>query len=206
MRVLQVEDDEATARTVERTLKSKGFSCETAALGEQAVELALANDYDLILLDIMLPDIDGYEVLRRLRAADVRAPVVVQSALIGRHELHKGAGFGVDDFLAKPFSTRELSARVDAALERAPAPPAPTPALAPAGPQAQDEFDRRTKPRKEDKPSRRDPRLNRSRTLKSAQIIYKNSNCVTDCIVINMSEGGAALRLNDVVDIPETFR
>ncbi len=93
MRVLQVEDDPTAAQAVEQMLKSKGYACETTAYGEQAVALATHNDYDIILLDIMLPDIDGYEVLRRLQAAQVHTPVLIQSGLIGRDELEKGAGW-----------------------------------------------------------------------------------------------------------------
>ena len=74
MRVLQVEDDPVTARAVEQMMKSKGYACWTTAYGEEAVELATDTDFDLILLDIMLPDIDGYEVLRRLQAARVGTP------------------------------------------------------------------------------------------------------------------------------------
>ena len=116
MRVLQVEDDPTAAQAVEKMLKSKGYACETTAYGELAVELASQNDYDIILLDIMLPDIDGYEVLRRLQAAQVHTPVLIQSGIIGRDELEKGAGFGVDDYLVKPFTRSELAERIETAL------------------------------------------------------------------------------------------
>ncbi len=118
MRVLQVEDDPTAAQTIEKMLKSKGYACETTAYGEQAVALATHNDYDIILLDIMLPDIDGYEVLRRLQAAQVHTPVLIQSGLIGRDELEKGVGFGIDDYLVKPFTRSELAERIETTLQR----------------------------------------------------------------------------------------
>ncbi len=194
MRVLQVEDDPAAALTVEHMLRSKGFDCQTTAYGEEAVELATRHRYDLILLDIMLPDIDGYEVLRRLQAAQVATPVLIQSALIGRDEMEKGAGFGVDDYLIKPFTRSELSERIQAALGRAAAsarPETPRP----------DEFDRRSQSR-DDKTRRQHARV---RTLKSGQIVYNNANCTADCLILNISDGGAALQAADFIDFPSTF-
>ena len=104
-------------------MKSKGYACRTTAYGEEAVVLATENHFDLILLDIMLPDIDGYEVLRRLQAANVGTPVLIQSGIIGRDEMEKGVGFGVDDYLGKPFSRNELDQGIDAGI----APFAPRP-------------------------------------------------------------------------------
>ncbi len=108
MRVLQVEDDPTAAQAVEQMLKAKGYACQTTAYGEEAVELAMDNHYDIILLDIMLPDIDGYEVLRRLQIAGVHTPVLIQSGIIGRDEMEKGVGFGVEDYLVKPFRSSLL--------------------------------------------------------------------------------------------------
>ena len=192
MRVLQIEDDELTAQAVSKTLESKGFSCDTAGLGEEAVGLATKNHYDLILLDIMLPDIDGYEVLRRLRDADIHTPVVIQSALLGQDHSGDHAGLGIKDHLIKPFNGHDLKECVASVLERA----------------GSEELgihgdDRRRGERRQDKKIRR--RHNRVKTLKAAQIIYKNSNCVADCLVVNMSVGGAALKLAKLEDIPDTF-
>ena len=197
MRILQVEDDPTAAQTVEKMLKSKDYACETTAYGEHAVALAIQNDYDVILLDIMLPDIDGYEVLRRLQAAQVHTPVLIQSGIIGRDELEKGAGFGVDDYLVKPFTRSELAERIETALQR---PNDTEPATSTRHP---DQFDRRAAPRGDDEESRR--QLHRKRTLKSGQIVYNNANCIADCLILNLSDGGAALQAADFFDVPSTF-
>ena len=81
MRVLLVEDDTATAKAIEVMLKSEGYVCDSTGLGEDGLEIGKLYDYDLIILDLMLPDIDGYEVLRRLRAARVQTPIVILSGL-----------------------------------------------------------------------------------------------------------------------------
>jgi two-component system cell cycle response regulator CtrA len=119
MRVLIVEDDSATARTVEAILKAEGFVCDTTDLGEDGLEIGKLYDYDLIVLDILLPDIDGYEVLRRLRAAKVETPTLILSGLSEPDSKIKGFGIGADDYLTKPFDRRELVARVHAIIRRA---------------------------------------------------------------------------------------
>lgn len=196
MRVLQVEDDAATAQTVERMLTSKGYVCETTALGEQAVKLATRNAYDLILLDIMLPDIDGYEVLRQLQAANVATPILIQSALVSRDDVEKGQGFGVDDYLIKPYTQAELTERIETTLARANDNQT-------KADEAEDEFDRRTAPRDVNEGRRKHCRI---KTLKSAQVILEESGGTRDCIVINMSDGGAAIQLTGNLDMPQTFR
>ncbi len=107
MRVLQIEDDSKTARSVEMILKSEGHGCDTADSGEAALELMRGAEYDIILLDIGLPDIDGYEVLNRLRRAGVTTPVIIQSGLVLRK--NEVNDMGVKDYLAKPFGRRELT-------------------------------------------------------------------------------------------------
>ena len=119
MRVLVVEDDSATAKSIELMLKSEGFVCDTTSLGEDGLEIGKLYDYDIIILDLMLPDIDGYEVLRRLRAARVRTPILILSVLAELDNKIKGLGFGADDFVAKPFDRRELIARIQAIVRRA---------------------------------------------------------------------------------------
>lgn len=119
MRVLIVEDDSATARTVEAILKAEGFICDTTDLGEDGLEIGKLYDYDLIILDILLPDIDGYEVLRRLRGAKVDTPTLILSGLAEPDSKIKGFGIGADDYLTKPFDRRELVARVHAIIRRA---------------------------------------------------------------------------------------
>jgi two-component system cell cycle response regulator CtrA len=118
MRVLLVEDDAATAASIELMLKRESFICDTTDLGEDGLEIGKLYDYDIIILDLMLPDIDGYEVLRRLRAARVRTPILILSGLGELDHKIKGLGFGADDFLTKPFDRRELIARVQAIIRR----------------------------------------------------------------------------------------
>ena len=92
--------------------------CDTTDLGEDGLEIGKLYDYDIILLDLMLPDIDGYEVLRRLRAARVHTPILILSGLAELDNKIKGLGFGADDYLTKPFDRRELIARIQAIVRR----------------------------------------------------------------------------------------
>lgn len=195
MRVLQVEDDPTAAKAVEQMLKSRGYACQTTAYGEEAVELATDNPYDIILLDIMLPDIDGYEVLRRLQAAGVHTPVLIQSGIIGRDEMEKGVGFGVEDYLVKPFSRSELEDRIGNVMGR-------IAEVAVPERNHPDHYDRR-----EDTRDRSDARRShpRQRTLKSGQVVYQNANCVADCLILNISGGGAAIQLADFFNVPTSF-
>ena len=119
MRVLLVEDDSATSKSIELMLRSEGFVCDTTDLGEDGLEIGKIYDYDIIILDLMLPDIDGYEVLRRLRAARVKTPILILSGLSELDNKLKGLGFGADDYLTKPFDKRELIARINAIVRRA---------------------------------------------------------------------------------------
>jgi two-component system cell cycle response regulator CtrA len=100
-------------------LKSEGFVCDTTDLGEDGLEIGKIYDYDIIILDLMLPDIDGYEVLRRLRAARVKTPILILSGLSELDNKLKGLGFGADDYITKPFDKRELVARINAIVRRA---------------------------------------------------------------------------------------
>ena len=140
----------------------------------------------------MLPDIDGFEVLRRLHAAHVRIPSLIQSSLIGHDQKVEGLSLGVDDFLVKPFSRRELMDRIKSALERK------RDAVEDRG-QHHEMSERRGAPRT-DSPGRRE--IKRTRTLKSGQIIYKNSNCVIDCLIMDLSKTGARLEAADMFDCP----
>src|ERR1700689_88963 len=119
MRVLLVEDDTSVAKSIELMLQAEGFIVDTTDLGEGGLEIGKIYDYDIIILDLMLPDIDGYEVLRRLRAARVRTPILILSGLGELDHKIKGLGFGADDFLTKPFDKRELVARIHAIIRRA---------------------------------------------------------------------------------------
>ena len=97
MRILLVEDDPTTAQSIELMLKSAGMVVDTTGLGEDGLEISRLYDYDLIVLDIMLPDIDGYEFLRRLRASRTETPVLILSGLGESEQKVKGLGVGADD-------------------------------------------------------------------------------------------------------------
>ncbi|MHA1563751.1 MAG: response regulator transcription factor CtrA [Alphaproteobacteria bacterium] len=118
MRVLLIEDDSTTAQSIQLMLKSENYVCDTTDLGEDGLEIGKLYDYDIIILDLMLPDIDGYEVLRRLRAARVETPILILSGLNEPDAKIKGLGIGADDYLTKPFDKRELTARVQAIVRR----------------------------------------------------------------------------------------
>lgn len=118
MRVLLVEDDATTARSIELALASEGIVCDIARLGEEGLEIGKLYDYDIIILDLMLPDIDGYEVLLRLRSAKIKVPILILSGLSGVDQKIKGLGFGADDYLTKPFNRGELMARIQAIVRR----------------------------------------------------------------------------------------
>ncbi len=118
MRVLLVEDDTSTAKSIELMLKAEGFVVDATDLGEDGLEIGKLYDYDIIILDLMLPDIDGHEVLRRLRSARVATPVLILSGLSEPDQKIKGLNSGADDYLTKPFDKRELIARIHAVVRR----------------------------------------------------------------------------------------
>jgi two-component system cell cycle response regulator CtrA len=119
MRVLLIEDDSATAQSIELMLLSEGFNVFTTNLGEEGVDLGKIYDYDIILLDLGLPDISGYEVLRTLRVSKVKTPILILSGMAGIEDKVRGLGFGADDYLTKPFHKDELVARIHAIVRRA---------------------------------------------------------------------------------------
>lgn len=118
MRILLVEDDPTTAQSIELMLKSEGMVVDTTDLGEDGLEIGKLYDYDLIILDLMLPDMDGLEVLRRLRDSRVETPVLILSGLTEPDNKVKGLGIGADDYLTKPFDKAELLARIQAIIRR----------------------------------------------------------------------------------------
>ena len=118
MRVLLVEDDSSTAKSIELALAPEGIVVDTAKIGDEGLNLAKLFDYDIIILDLMLPDIDGYEVLLRLRSAKIKTPILILSGLSSVDQKIKGLGFGADDYLTKPFNRDELIARIHAIVRR----------------------------------------------------------------------------------------
>ena len=117
-RVLIIEDDDETRAYLARGLAEAGFAVETAQTGRDGLYLATDSGFDLILLDRMLPQMDGLTVLKSLRAAGVATPVLMLTAMGAVDERVRGLPAGADDYLVKPFSFQELHARVDALLRR----------------------------------------------------------------------------------------
>jgi two-component system cell cycle response regulator CtrA len=118
MRVLLIEDDGATAQSIELMLKAESFNVYTTDLGEEGTDLGKIYDYDIILLDLNLPDMSGYEVLRTLRLSKVQTPIMILSGLAGIEDKVRGFGFGADDYMTKPFHRDELVARIHAIVRR----------------------------------------------------------------------------------------
>ena len=118
MRILLIEDDSATAQSIELMLKSESFKVYTTDLGEEGVDLGKLYDYDIILLDLSLPDMPGFEVLRSLRVSRVRTPILILTGLAGIEDKVRGLGFGADDYMTKPFHKDELVARIHAIVRR----------------------------------------------------------------------------------------
>ncbi len=118
MRILLVEDDPTTARSIEMMLSNANLNVYSTDLGEEGIDLAKLYDYDLILLDLNLPDMNGHEVLRRLRRSRVDTPILILSGSDDNENKIKGFGFGADDYLTKPFHREELIARIHAIIRR----------------------------------------------------------------------------------------
>lgn len=118
MRILLVEDDPTTSRSIELMLTHANLNVYCTDLGEDGVDLAKLYDYDLILLDLNLPDMSGHEVLRQLRLAKVETPILILSGSDDTDNKLKGFGFGADDYMTKPFHREELVARIHAIIRR----------------------------------------------------------------------------------------
>jgi two-component system, OmpR family, response regulator len=118
MRILIVEDDPSLASGLSRILEAEGYAVDVTSRGEDAVQAARQERFDMVILDVGLPGIDGFEVLRRLRAAEYRAPVLVLTARDTVNDRVHGLDLGADDYMAKPFAMPELAARVRALIRR----------------------------------------------------------------------------------------
>jgi two-component system cell cycle response regulator CtrA len=118
MRVLLIEDDSAVAQSIELMLKSESFNVYATDLGEEGIDLGKIYDYDIIVLDLNLPDMSGFEVLRSLRVSKVKAPILILSGFAGIEDKIRGFGFGADDYMTKPFHKDELVARIHAIVRR----------------------------------------------------------------------------------------
>lgn len=116
--VLVVEDDPTLRMSLKRTLRSAGYAVQTAATGPEGLEAALASHPDLVLLDVMLPGMNGFEICQRIRAEEADLPILMVTAKGEEEDKVRGLGLGADDYVVKPFGVAELLARVDAALRR----------------------------------------------------------------------------------------
>ena len=191
MRVLYVDDDPAMTAAVEQMLASEGYDCDAVALGKRAVEIAKRNKYDVILLDIMMPDIDGYEVVERVRKAGVRTPILVQSGLVDRDNDMEGLWLGTSEYLIKPFNKGELIERIEAVLSRSASTSVSDPVYAPdAGAPTEEGREQRRRHRRFD-------------TVQPGRILHGRG---IDCIILDMSYGGAAIQISNAdIDCPESF-
>ncbi|MDG2451356.1 MAG: response regulator transcription factor [Paracoccaceae bacterium] len=118
MRVLLVEDDPTTSKSIELMLSHANLIVYATDLGEEGIDLAKLYDYDLILLDLGLPDMNGHEVLRQLRLARIETPILILSGSDDTENKLKGFGYGADDYMTKPFHREELVARIHAIIRR----------------------------------------------------------------------------------------
>ncbi|MDR2268265.1 MAG: response regulator transcription factor [Holosporaceae bacterium] len=118
MRLLLIEDDTATAKSIEAMLKKEGLAVDTTSFGQYGLEVGKIYDYDGIILDLMLPDIEGIEVIKKLRSANVKTPVVVLSGLSECNDKVSCLNLGADDYITKPFEGKELVSRIQAVIRR----------------------------------------------------------------------------------------
>jgi two-component system cell cycle response regulator CtrA len=118
MRVLLIEDDTAMAKSIDLMLQGDGFNVYGTDLGEEGLDLGKIYDYDIIVLDLNLPDMHGYDVLKKLRVAKVQTPILILSGMAEPDDKVRGLGFGADDYMTKPFDKRELVARIHAIVRR----------------------------------------------------------------------------------------
>ncbi len=118
MRILLVEDEEKLAAFIEKGLKSEGYAVDTAFDGETGLRYAFMNDYDLIILDVNLPKMSGYEICKSIRAQNLPVPILFLTGLGGVEEKVKGLDIGADDYLTKPFHFDEFIARIRAIIRR----------------------------------------------------------------------------------------
>ncbi len=188
MRVLLVEDDAQASQSIEMMLEALGHSCDAVACGEAGVELASQRKYDIILLDVMLPKMDGYEVVHRLKAAKVETPVLLQSGLVERDKAIEGLSLGVKDYLIKPYGKLELAARIEAALEHA----SGQPEKKVNGQKLPFEVELHGKDGTDD-------------VRPTAEIIFQDVDKVMNCTILNLTAKGAALQPADAANCPKRF-
>lgn len=189
MHILYVDDDLLITDTVRQMLAEDHHSIDSVRFGEDAVKLAEQGTYDIIILDIMLPDIDGYEVLERLRENNINLPYLIQSGLLDQDSEYAGLTLGVGEYLSKPFTKDQLHEKLEQVLVRSEIQTIPTPKDRPG-----------LRPRGNGGERRHHTRF---RTVTPARIL---SGYGIDCTVVNVSFGGATIRLKeDMSSYPEVF-
>ena len=192
MRVLYVDDDLSMIKSVELMLRTAGHTCDTTYLGERAVQMANMKEYDAIVLDIMLPDIDGYEVIERLRDAQVSTPILIQTGLVDRAKPGDAEAFGADDILLKPFDEDELLRHLGRTVSRASGVAAAAPEKEKPGvevPKDQGAIKRRH---------------NEVKIIKACEIQSDGDN--SNGMVLSLSDGGAVVRLpQHLTNLPKYF-
>ncbi len=189
MQILYVEDDRLLAKSVELLLQKEGHFCHSTNLGERAIELAKRNKYDVIVLDVMLPDIDGFQVINRLRQMGIDTPCLVQTGLVDRNGPGNELKQDYEEILIKPFCKEELIERVESTVRRATRrrTVAPSPGV------------------KDDGYVHAEQRRHRRfKTIKAGQIVVGSES--NPCVVLDIAHGGAALRLpSHLLDCPDQF-
>ena len=189
MQILYVEDDRLLAKSVELLLQKEGHFCHSTNLGERAIELAKRNEYDVIVLDVMLPDIDGFQVINRLRQMGIDTPCLVQTGLVDRNGPGNDLKEDYEDLLIKPFGKEELIESVERTVLRA----TRRRAVAPS-PGVKDQESGRAEQR----------RHRRFKTIKAGQIVLGSET--NACVVLDIAHGGASLRVNShMSDCPDQF-
>jgi two-component system cell cycle response regulator CtrA len=119
MRILLVEDDQNTGEIIQRFLRDENLFCDFMTTGEEAFQISKIYDYDVIVLDIGLPDINGHELLQKFRESSIKAPILILSGFQSIHDKVRAIGFGADDYMTKPFASEELVVRIKALARRA---------------------------------------------------------------------------------------
>jgi len=194
MKVLFVEDDEGMAKAVKEALRGKGYRCAVAGLGQQAVELAKTNDYDIVVLDLGLPDMDGFHVLRLMKVEGIDTPVLLQSGLSRPEIGSDGAELGEAEFLAKPFNISELIERMNDIVARsggAGEREAESSTEESAGSQSGD-----SQPQDSGLEGRQRRRHARTPMFGSALMIGSDDKPIP-CVIVDMPESGCAVQLKD---------
>ena len=221
MHVLFVDDDRFVAESVEAALQNKGHTCQAVGLGEVAISLAKRQTFDIAVLDVGLPDMDGYQVVRRMRIEGVNLPVVLQSGLADSGLESEAQDLGVARYLTKPFSVAELIQHMESVLAAQPIhPPLPEPTVAPKAPAAAparsaQEAAGPDRPAPAGhatsfpvmRPSSSGAERRRHERITSYEAaLVTNQGRLIPCVILNESASGVAIRLFDAeIDCPVNF-